>query len=49
MEILAEWFAVGMTAAKGDAFQGRHSQGGIFIVFDEAVGIKRDFRSGRGE
>lgn len=43
METTADHFAVGMTAAKGEAFQGRHSSGGIFIHFDEAVGVNRAF------
>jgi hypothetical protein len=43
METTADHFAVGMTAAKGEAFQGRHTPGGVFINFDEAVGINRAF------
>ena len=42
MEYNAGWFAVGMTAAKGDAFQGRHSEGGVLIATDESTGVKRD-------
>lgn len=48
MEVSAEWFAVGMTAAKGEAFQGRHGKA-ILLVFDEAVGVDSTFfESGEG-
>lgn len=43
MQVDAEWFAVGMTAAKGDAFQGRHAEGGVKLLYDEIVGIKPEF------
>lgn len=37
-----EHFAVGITARDSNAFQGRHHKH-LFIIFDEAVGIKREF------
>lgn len=43
MEASADHFAVGYTAANANSFQGRHSEGGMFIGFDEAVGIKAAF------
>jgi len=33
----------GLTAQKADAFQGRHSSGGLCILFDEASGIEPTF------
>ncbi|NBQ17536.1 hypothetical protein EBU24_04415, partial [bacterium] len=33
----------GLTAQKADAFQGRHSAGGLCILFDEASGIEPTF------
>ncbi|ARU40198.1 hypothetical protein CCB80_03210 [Armatimonadetes bacterium Uphvl-Ar1] len=42
MESSAEHFAVGLTASKSDAFQGRH-EANVMIVFDEAVGVDAPF------
>lgn len=41
MQVSAEWFAVGMTASKGDAFQGLHAKH-ILLVADEATGVNAD-------
>ncbi len=38
MEDAPDHFALGFTAATGDAFQGRH-EGAVLIIFDEASGI----------
>ena len=42
LESAPNHFAAGITAAKPDAFQGRHEES-ILIVFDEAVGIDSAF------
>lgn len=42
MEVDAGWYAEGMTAAKGDAFQGVHNDF-LLMVFDEAIGVGRQF------
>jgi hypothetical protein len=36
-------FAHGYTASEATKFQGHHSSGGVFIVFDEAEGVEQDF------
>lgn len=42
MESKEDHFAVGLTAGKSDAFQGRHEQH-VLIAFDEAVGVDAEF------
>lgn len=49
MEFCEGWNARGFTANSGDAFQGTHSKGGVFLGFDEATGIKKEyFDAGEG-
>lgn len=42
MELSESHYAVGYTAASGDAFQGRHEKN-VLIIFDEAVGIPYEY------
>lgn len=42
MEQTPSWYIEGLTAAKGDAFQGVHNEF-FFLIFDEAVGVQRQF------
>lgn len=42
MERSSGWYAQGLTAAKGDSFQGLHNKY-IFLIFDEAVGVQKQF------
>jgi hypothetical protein len=43
LEKSASHYIQGLTAQKADAFQGRHSAGGLCILFDEASGIEPTF------
>ena len=43
LEKSASHYIQGLTAQKADAFQGRHSAGGLCILFDEASGIEPVF------
>ncbi len=38
-----DWWVKGLATSSGDAFQGKHSPGGILIIFDEASGIEDVF------
>lgn len=43
LETGPEHYAYGFTARDATAFQGRHSPGGVLIIFDEAEGIEAPF------
>lgn len=43
LESAPDHFAQGFTARDATAFQGHHNRGGIWIVFDEAVGVASPF------
>lgn len=38
-----DWWVTGIASSSGDAFQGKHSAGGILIIFDECTSVDKVF------